>query len=104
MPTANNTLIFFGLLGGLLPDLLRFIKGRNQGFPDYWRKSSFWLGLILLMLLGGFAAWIGRADEVTEALAYGYGAPEILSRILGKDPETEATRGGKFRLRAWWDS
>jgi len=105
MPAVNATFIIFGCIGGFLPDLLRFIKGRTKGFPDYWSKPSFWLGLIFLVALGGFTAWVGGANEVKVALAYGYGAPEVLSRLIASEPEgeKEAVRGAPgFSLRAWW--
>ena len=89
MPAVNATFITFGFIGVLLP----FIKGRTRDFPDYWTKPGFWLGLAL----GGFTARAGGANEVKAALAYGYGAPEVLSMLISSEPhgEKEAGRGAQ---------
>jgi len=53
--------------------------------------------------LGSFTAWVGGAKEVKVALAYGYGAPEVLLRLISSEPEgeKEAVRGVQgFSLRA----
>jgi hypothetical protein len=85
------TLVGFGCLGGALPDIIRLIKGRyKEELPSYLGSGSFLLGFILLVALGGFVAWIGGAKEVKDALAFGFAAPEVLSRILS----TEGTRAG----------
>jgi hypothetical protein len=103
MPAVNATCIAFKWIGALLPGLLRFIKGGTKGFPDYWTKPSFWLGLVFLVALGSFTAWVGGANEVKVALAWGYGAPEVLWRLVSSEPEGEkeaVRRAQEFSLRA----
>ena len=95
MPAVNATFITFGFIRGLLP----FITGRTRDFPDYCTRPGVWLGLEL----GGFTAWAGGANEVKAALAYGSGAPGVLSRLISPGPhgEKEAGRGAQeFSLRA----
>jgi hypothetical protein len=105
MPSVNVPLIILGCIGGLLPDVLRLVKGRYKGFSSYWREPSYWLGLMLLIALGGFAAWIGEAKEAVQALAYGFGAPEVITKLLSSGPEETAVRGAReFSLRSWWAS
>jgi hypothetical protein len=101
---AIGQLIVWGCVGGALPDVVRIIRGRYSDMPGYLRAPMFWFGLLLLIALGGFVAWLGAAKEIKEALAYGYGGPEVLSRLLSvKDSGSAADRGvGEFRLLQAW--
>lgn len=103
MPPVDIPLIVLGCVGGLLPDLLRAVKGRHKAFPKYWGQPTFWLGLALAVALGGFLAWILEAKAAKEALAYGFGGPAIVTKLLGTSGAVEATRGS-FDLRRWWAS
>jgi hypothetical protein len=72
-----------GFVGGAVPDAIRIIQGRYAGaLPDYLKTLNFWLGFILLVAAGGFVAWLGKVQSVQEALAYGFAAPEVFSRLL----------------------
>jgi len=105
MPTTQWTMILIGCAGGLIPDALRIIKNRHDPqVPEYLRSVTFWIGLLLLIILGGLAAWLGEAANVKQALAYGFAAPEFISRILsGGGAGAGATGGeGKLSLREWW--
>jgi hypothetical protein len=105
MPTTHWTMILIGCAGGLIPDVLRIIKNRYEPkVPEYLRSVTFWLGLLLLVIMGGLAAWLGEAANVKQALAYGFAAPEFISRILsGGEAGADATQGGgKLSLREWW--
>lgn len=101
---AIGQLIVWGCVGGALPDVIRIIKGRYSDTPGYLKAPMFWFGLLLLIALGGFVAWLGAPKEIKEALAYGYGGPEVLSRLLSvKDSGSAADRGvGEFRLLHAW--
>jgi hypothetical protein len=101
MPHLDWTFVALGAVGGLLPDLIRFVKDRQKGFPDWFRKVGYWVGLLLLVVLGGFAAWLGGAKTWQAALAMGYAAPEIISRLVGSDSPDLRGFGG-FSLRKWW--
>jgi hypothetical protein len=103
MPAVNATFIAFGFIGVLRPGLLRFAKGRTKGFPDCRTKPSCCLGLVFLVALGRFTARVCGANGVKVVLAYGYGAPELLSRLISSEPESEkeaARRAQEFSLRA----
>ncbi len=94
MNQFNLSYFLVGCLGGLLPDVLRVVKNMySEKFEDYWKRFHFWLGLFFLVGLGGLAAWAAGAEDFIEALAYGFSAPELLSKIFaakGK-PEIEPT-------------
>jgi hypothetical protein len=94
------TLIGLGCLGGALPDIIRIAKGRYTAeLPAYLWSLNFWLGFVFLVGLGGFAAWIGGATATKDALAFGFGAPELLSRVLSGD----GTRAGSVSdVRQFW--
>jgi hypothetical protein len=100
------TLEIFGLgcLGGLMPDILRLIRGRYDGAPKYLQTGFFWAMLIILALLGGGVAVGLAADSVKEALTFGFTAPEVISRLFGaKDADRgEATAGFVQKVRSWW--
>src|SRR4051794_20738137 len=91
MPDFNNVLVALGALGGLLPDVIRFVKGREKGFPEWFRLIGYWIGLALLVVLGGLAAWLGQATDWQSAIAMGYAGPEIVSRLFSS--ENAQTRG-----------
>ena len=100
--TAEVLLI--GFAGGLLPDMIRIIKARYEvKFPSYLSCWNFWVGVLLLGLLGAATAWVLESANYKEALAYGFGAPEIISRVVSSQT-SQVTRGGKFEMRAWWAS
>ena len=96
------SLITLGASGGVIPDVLRIVQGRyEEELPKHLKRPVFWLGLALLVGLGGFAAWLGGAKDPQSALALGYAAPELISRVLSaKQPLNLATPGGV--IRRWW--
>ena len=76
-----------GCVGGLLPDVLRLVNTRYESGPvAYLRSARFWVSLGLLVAVGGFAAWVLGATNPKEAVAYGFSAPELLSRLLAEPP------------------
>jgi hypothetical protein len=121
-----TTLIALGCVGGLLPDVIRLVKNRgNSAVPDYLKAPMFWIGFILLVAIGGFAAWLLGAQDLKQAVAFGYAAPELLSNLgaepkgagqkkapedvdrtrragdIDRTPRTKARRE-PFNLRRWW--
>lgn len=99
----NWSIVALGCLGGALPDLIRIIQNRYKTeLPDYLKSINFAIGFILLIALGGFAAWLGEAKAVKEALAYGFGAPEIISRMLSGKAITMAEPVPGATLRRFW--
>jgi hypothetical protein len=90
-------------VGGILPDVLRIIAARYDGPPQYLKKTFFWISLFLLVVLAGGTALLVKPTGTVEALAVGFGAPEIISKLLSRP----ADRGdGKTSLvaevRSWW--
>jgi hypothetical protein len=114
--SANWEFIALGCAGGLIPDLIRIAKSRyDTTIADYLKRWNFWVGLAVLVGLGGLAALIGGAANVTDALVYGYAAPELFSRVAAEhgappSPGTEGHAEGlevnpkseKFNVRRWW--
>ena len=96
--------IILGCIGGALPDIIRIIKSRfGEEVPGFIFRLNFWIGFILLIALGGFTAWLAAAQDLKQAVAYGFCAPEIISRLAG---ETSAKRSlepdTKPGIRDWW--
>jgi hypothetical protein len=105
MPEFRLNMFLLGCIGGLLPDILRIIKHRHDpGSLAYLKSGMFWVGLILLVLVGGLSAWVLQATDIKQALAYGFGAPELLSRFLGREPDVDRGEPQKppLTLTAWW--
>jgi len=111
MTATDPSLIAVGCVGGLLPDIIRIIKNRHSGeLPTFFRMSSFWLGLVGLVILGGLAVWVLGAAHPREALIIGFTAPEVFSNLAAEsqgsmergamDRGTRDTKG--FSLRKWW--
>jgi hypothetical protein len=98
--------IVLGCIGGIIPDAIRVAKGRYDAMPGYLKAPMFWTGLFILVAIGGFAAWLGGASEVKQALAYGYAGPELLSRLLAAKNTNAVDRGDlsdqRFSLRRAW--
>jgi hypothetical protein len=99
-----SNMVALGCVGGLIPDVIRIVKNRHKNrVLGYLKHFNFWLGLLLLIALGGFAAWLLGAEKAKEALAYGYAAPELISRVLAGSADP-ADRGDEsaFSLLKWW--
>jgi hypothetical protein len=95
-------IILLGCVGGAIPDVIRFVQNRHEpSLPDYIKSGNFWIGLALLLVLGGAAAWLAQAQHAKEALAYGFAAPEVISRLLST-PATGRGPGGGMAIRRWW--
>jgi hypothetical protein len=102
MPEFHAGLVGLGALGGLLPDVIRFAKNRQNGFPEWFKKPGYWVGLAVLVVLGGLAAWLGQATDLKTAIAFGFSAPEILSRLFADPTPIKARNIGGFPIRSWW--
>jgi len=97
----DQWLIVLGCAGGALPDVIRIIQNRYQTeLPDYVYSLDFWIGFLLLVGYGGLTVWVGAASDAKEALAYGFGVPAIISRLLSSPPIT--LRDTTDRIRRWW--
>ena len=79
-----NEFLVYGLIGGAIPDLLRIINNRYQlQLPSYLRSLNFYMGFFFLLVLGMVTVQLLGANSITEALSYGYSAPQIISGLLG---------------------
>src|SRR5262249_3791795 len=77
--------IALGCLGGAIPDILRVISLRYESVPKYLYQWFFWISLILLIALGGVVSYWLDPTRAIDALAIGYSAPGILSKLLGSE-------------------
>ena len=103
----NWTFVLMGVLGGLLPDLLRLIKVlRQPKIKKVFSKPGFYLSWVGLGLVGGIAAGLLDSQSVKEALLIGFSGPEILSALASRKKEEIETKGGKetFDVRNWWSN
>lgn len=84
-----NEFLVYGLIGGAIPDLLRIINNRYQlQLPSYLRSLNFYMGFFFLLILGMVTVQLLGANNITEALSYGYSAPQIISGLLGNLAKT----------------
>jgi hypothetical protein len=102
----NWDMIAAGCFGGAIPDIIRLIQNRYETeLPRYVGRANFWIGFIFLILLGGIAAWLGNANRVQEALAFGFAAPELVSRFLSAPNGGGGAKGGsgpRNPILTWW--
>ena len=83
---------FYGLIGGAIPDLLRIINNRYQlSLPGYLKSINFYVGFIFLLILGMVTVQLLESNSITEALSYGYSAPQVISGLLGNMSKTQKT-------------
>jgi purine-cytosine permease-like protein len=113
MPAFNVVVVVCGFVGGLIPDLLRFIRSRfSLKTANYLKSPKYWLSLLCMALLGAFVAWIFAAEDAKAAIAYGFAAPEIITRLAsekqgqlaltGAEPRRPEKGPEKLSLRSWW--
>ena len=110
MPQFDLFLFLLGCLGGVLPDVLRILKNRYKAaLPNYLHGVNFWIGLVLLMAVGGLTSWILAAESAQAALIYGYASPQVLSNLAGSLMSGRVDRGVPdpnrppgMSLPQWW--
>lgn len=105
MPAFDLTMFVFGVFGGALPEITRIIRTRRTKiFPEYYKASKFWIGVLLMLALGGLAAWLLDAKDLQSAVAFGYAAPELFTRLSVNSTGADRSQPEEFTLRAWWDN
>ncbi len=110
MPAFDLSLFLFGCLGGVFPEVLRIIRNmHSEDVLSYLAKWQFWLGVVLLIIVGGVTAWVMTAASDKDALVYGYASPQILSQLAGAvapepPPHQGPGRKPEFNLFKWWRS
>lgn len=97
-------MVGWSCLGGVLPDVLRIVAARYGGPPKYLGQAFFWISLALLVILAGLTALLVNPTNRVEALAVGFGAPEIISKLLSRPADRGVGQGGSIvsDLRSWW--
>jgi len=93
-------LLLWSALGGITPDLIRLVKAGDSGAPTYLKSWFFWISFVILALLGMVAAYLMPATSEKQAFAFGFSAPEILSRLAAKHDVDRVA--GDHSLRTWW--
>lgn len=104
-----NELWLAAILGAALPDFLRIARGRHNGLPDWLRKPGFYIGFLVLIVLGWIAVRLAYEGDngldFFAGLGIGYAAPDFLARLVSKQGsqdgmtiQTEGVGG----LRTWW--
>ena len=100
MPPFDFHMVIFGVIGGALPDIIRVIKGKDEAtLPDVLKRANFWVGFILLLALGGFTTWILQPHEVKQAIAIGFSAPEVISRLAAKEAPGDRGPSSPFSMK-----
>jgi len=99
-----HEMVGLSCLGGVLPDVLRIIAARYEGPPKYLKSGFFWLSLVVLVALAGGTALLLSPKDAVGALAVGFGAPEIISKLLSRPADRGDRTGGSIvaNLRNWW--
>ena len=103
--TATQAALY-GAIGALLPDVIRIIKDRhNVALPPYLKSLNFYLGLLFAVALGAGVSVVLAPTDLKAALAYGFGAPEIVTRLLSEPASPKAAAAaaaGQRSVRRWW--
>lgn len=103
MAAFNIVYFLLGCLGGLLPDVIRIIKNRHKlSIPEFLRTGNFWLGLTLMVAIGGLAAWIFSPSSAKEAVIYGYAAPQLFSSLAAEEIKNTRIKSLSLSIRDWW--
>lgn len=83
-----NEFFIYGILGGLLAELLGLYKLRTQApsaFPSYLRSAFYWAVTVAMILAGGGLVWIynqsGLDMKPIVAVNIGASAPLILGTL-----------------------
>jgi hypothetical protein len=99
------TVILWGAAGGVVPDILRLIRDRHGDQPAYLRHWQYYLGLVLMVVIGAVVAWLFAPARTVDAIAYGIAAPSILEG-LAADKSKESRLSGDGNIidiwRYWW--
>lgn len=103
----NVGFVTAGCIGALLPELIRIGKGPVDGV---FKTPAYWIQLVAQVLVGGVVAHFLGPKSPQEAFAFGYTAPQILTRIAAAptlQPPVQPPVGGggvktTFNPRVWW--
>jgi len=104
------TSIAFGLIGAVVPDLLRLVSLRKQETPFFVTKGVVWTSVIASIWVGIAAVTaLPSGRSLLEAVAIGYAAPQFLSKVLSERNAPEQPLGAYllgipaiWRIQRWW--
>ena len=101
-----NALLIAALLGAALPDFLRIAKGRHASMPGWLKSGFFYLGFVILLILGYSAVRLAYSANpelaFVEALAVAYAAPDFLTKLVSKQGSDNQIASSDPSLRKWW--
>ncbi len=81
---SGGEALLWGLIGGLLPDVLQLIQAdKRANAPEYLKKPWWWVTLAFTIAVGGLAAYLLDPANEGQAIAFGFGAPELIRRLAG---------------------
>lgn len=105
-------MVLVGAAGGLLPDAVRVFRERHDpAVPPFLKSPKFYVSLLIGVGLGALVTFLLAASNAKEAVAYGFAAPELLTKLAGstKSPErTSVDRGApqikkrSLTIWEWW--
>lgn len=102
VPDLNDPvmIIVLGIVGGALAELIRWYKLRESpNLPTYIRSPLYWTVTIIMILAGGFVAYIyGEIGPLNALLAVNVGAstPLIISGLVKTPPAPPPARPKAF--------
>ncbi|MGE0456106.1 MAG: hypothetical protein AB7O37_22850 [Vicinamibacteria bacterium] len=105
--TIDWAILSLGLFGGLVPDMIRLARELRDKSAPSPLHAGLVASMAILGLLGATCALVLDAKNAKEAIAFGFSAPELLSRLASQPPPPGGNPGpkpggGGFSLRAWW--
>ena len=101
-------IIALGIIGGALAELVKWFKLRESpNLPVYIRSALYWIVTIIMILAGGFVAWVyGEIGPLNALLAINVGAstPLIISGLVKTPPpkpemQTLASKTGETKSK-----
>jgi hypothetical protein len=84
-----------GCAGGVLAELLHWWNLRESPqLPAYSKSLFYWVVTVVMILAGGFVAWIyfGSKAEAIIAVHVGLSAPLILQKLVTSLPSTKGSK------------
>ena len=84
-----------GCAGGVLAELLHWWNLRESPqLPAYSKSPFYWIVTVVMILAGGFVAWIyfGSKAEAIIAVHVGLSAPLILQKLVTSLPSTKGSK------------
>jgi hypothetical protein len=92
-----------GTAGGVSSEILHWYGLRRRGrLPSYVRSPFYWTVTVLMVMIGGFLAWLrfGESASPFDAFITGLAAPILLQKVVAQIAEERTgARGDVTSLR-----